>query len=209
MPVKLPETASNDRPRLPRQVRKARLADIPRLVQLRSAVRENILSDPSRVTTANYRWFIDNSTVWMWVEDEQIVGFSAGDPRDGTIWALFVDPSREGRGIAQALLPLACAQLCRCLNHPAGAWLCCRERHCLLHGGSYLRGLPFALWTAHHCGQAPERVIVHSSFVTYARGPRSGCQHTGSRMTISCTSSVSRNCKREASHRRGFAKVKP
>jgi ribosomal protein S18 acetylase RimI-like enzyme len=111
MPVTLPETASNDRPGLPRQVRKARSADIPRLVQIRSSVRENILSEPSRVTMADYRSFIDNSAIWTWVEDEQIVGFSAGDPRDGTIWALFVDPSREGRGIAQILLPLACATL--------------------------------------------------------------------------------------------------
>lgn len=111
MPVDPPEPASNDRSRLPRQVRKARSTDIPRLVQIRSAVRENILSDPSRVTMADYRWFIDNSTIWTWVEDEQIVGFAAGDPRDGTIWALFVDPSREGRGIAQVLLPLACSTL--------------------------------------------------------------------------------------------------
>jgi hypothetical protein len=38
---------------LPPQVSKAASADIPRLVEIRSAVRENILSDPSRVTTAD------------------------------------------------------------------------------------------------------------------------------------------------------------
>ena len=35
-------------------------------------------------------------------------GFSPGDPRDGSIWALFVDPADEGRGIGRALLALAC-----------------------------------------------------------------------------------------------------
>lgn len=37
-----------------------------------------------------------------------MLGFSAGDPRDGWIWGLFVDPEYEGRGIGKALLPLAC-----------------------------------------------------------------------------------------------------
>ncbi len=96
---------------LPRQVSKATSADIPRLVEIRAAVRENILSDPGSVTTADIQWFIDNSAIWTWVEDGQIHGFSAGDPQDGTIFALFVDPNWEGRGIGQALLALACATL--------------------------------------------------------------------------------------------------
>ena len=41
-------------------------------------------------------------------EDGRIQGFSAGDPHDGSIWALFVDPANEGRGIGRALLALAC-----------------------------------------------------------------------------------------------------
>ena len=76
-----------------------------------SAVRENILFDPSQVTTADIQWFIDNSTIWTWVEDGQICGISAGDSRDGTVFALFVEPTREGRGIGQALVVLACDTL--------------------------------------------------------------------------------------------------
>ena len=76
-----------------------------------SAVRENILFDPSQVTTADIQWLIDNSTIWTWVEEGQICGISAGDPRDGTVFALFVDPTREGRGIGQALIVLACDTL--------------------------------------------------------------------------------------------------
>jgi GNAT superfamily N-acetyltransferase len=101
----------DDIARIARQVSRATSADIPRLVEIRAAVRENILSDPGSVTTADIQWFIDNSAIWTWVEDGQIYGFSAGDPRDGTIFALFVDPNREGRGIGQALLALACATL--------------------------------------------------------------------------------------------------
>ena len=94
---------------------KATSGDIPRLMEIRSAVRENILSDPSRIPVAEYQWYIDKSTVWIWLESGQIYGFSAGDPRDGSIWALFVDPSHEGRGIGQTLIAAACGTI-----HQAG-----------------------------------------------------------------------------------------
>jgi len=71
------------------------------------SVRENPLSKPELVeSVAN--WIFDNSTFWAWEEDGAIQGFSAADPRDGTIFALFVHPSYEGRGIGRALLPMAC-----------------------------------------------------------------------------------------------------
>ncbi|MCW0983794.1 GNAT family N-acetyltransferase [Agrobacterium sp. BT-220-3] len=38
-------------------------------------------------------------------------GFSAADPRDGSIWALFVTPSFEKKGIGSSLLAEACACL--------------------------------------------------------------------------------------------------
>jgi GNAT superfamily N-acetyltransferase len=53
-------------------------------------------------------WLFDNSTIWVWEDHGAIQGFSAADPRDGSICALFVHPSYEGRGIGRALLPLAC-----------------------------------------------------------------------------------------------------
>jgi GNAT superfamily N-acetyltransferase len=51
------------------------------------------------------------SHVPIYRQNGKISGFSAGDPRDGTLFALFVDPNWEGRGIGQVLLPLACATL--------------------------------------------------------------------------------------------------
>jgi GNAT superfamily N-acetyltransferase len=94
-------------------IRKASRDDIARIFEIRAAVTENRLSDPSRVTVADCEWFIDNAEFWVWTEAGRVQGFSAGDPRKGTIFALFVDPDWERRGIGQALLPLACATLRR------------------------------------------------------------------------------------------------
>ena len=68
---------------------------------------ENVLRDPSRVTVADYKWFEQNPGVWVWEEDGRILGFSAADTRDGSIWAMFVDPQSEGRGIGRTLLAQA------------------------------------------------------------------------------------------------------
>jgi ribosomal protein S18 acetylase RimI-like enzyme len=49
-------------------------------------------------------WLFDNSTFLVWEEDDAIQGFSAADPRDGLICALFPHPFYERRGIGRALL---------------------------------------------------------------------------------------------------------
>ena len=96
-------------------IRRATRADYPRISKVRLAVRENRLSKPDQVE-AIADWIFDNSAFWAWEEDGAIQGFSAADPRDGTIFALFVHPCYEGRGIARALLPLAC-QILRDSGH--------------------------------------------------------------------------------------------
>ena len=85
---------------------------------IRHAVRENRLSDPNVVTAADCAAFIDRAEIWVWVEDGMIQGFSAGDPRNGEIFALFADPAHEGRGIGRALIAMACATL-RAAGHDA------------------------------------------------------------------------------------------
>ena len=92
-------------------IRKATRADILRIMDIRAAVRENRLSDPSRVPVDRVAWFVDNPGLFVWEEDGKIVGFSAADPRDGSIFALFVEQAYEGRGIGRALFERACAVL--------------------------------------------------------------------------------------------------
>ena len=92
-------------------IRNARESDIPRLMEIRATVRENQLRDASRVTLADYQWFIANPGIFVWEEGGRIVGLSAADPREGSIWALFMDQAYGGRGIAQLLFERACLVL--------------------------------------------------------------------------------------------------
>jgi GNAT superfamily N-acetyltransferase len=92
-------------------IRRARHDERDRITEIRFAVRENQLGDPTLVTAEDYAWFTEYPGIWVWEEGRQIQGFSAGDPRDGTIWALFVDPSLERRGIGRALFEAACDTL--------------------------------------------------------------------------------------------------
>lgn len=85
-------------------IRRATAADLPHIAEIRFAVRENRLSDPSRVPPEMVLWFLDHPGLRVWDEDARIRGFSAHDPRDGSIWALFVHPDDECRGIGSALL---------------------------------------------------------------------------------------------------------
>jgi GNAT superfamily N-acetyltransferase len=65
----------------------------------------------SRVTVKDVGWFVDHPGIFVWVEDNKIVGFSAADPRDGSIFALFVEEAYERRGIGRALFerPARCS----------------------------------------------------------------------------------------------------
>jgi len=89
-------------------IRRATEADRDRISEIRFAVKENILRDRSRVTHDMITWFLTEPGIWLWQEDGKVLGFSAADTRDGTIWALFIDPEHEGRGIGRALLAKAC-----------------------------------------------------------------------------------------------------
>lgn len=90
------------------RVREARLDDIPRLQEIRAAVRENRLSDPTRIGPRDYEEYIaGRGRTWVCEEDGDILGFSSADGGDATIWALFVDPAHERRGAGRLLLARA------------------------------------------------------------------------------------------------------
>jgi GNAT superfamily N-acetyltransferase len=89
-------------------LRRATAADIPAMSRIRLAVRENALSNPARITEAMYRDYLDErGRGWVAEEHGEIIGFAYADRADASIWALFVDPAREGRGAGQRLLRLA------------------------------------------------------------------------------------------------------
>jgi GNAT superfamily N-acetyltransferase len=86
------------------RVRRAVAADVPAMHRLRLSVRENRLSNTRRVTPASYLPYIEAG--WAWVAETRsgIEGFAAVDPASTSVWALFVAPDAEGRGIGRALL---------------------------------------------------------------------------------------------------------
>jgi GNAT superfamily N-acetyltransferase len=93
------------------QARRATPDDIDRLIQIRGAVQQNRLSDPLSVTRADYERFVAGGRVWVVEVDGRVAGFSASDARDGSIWALFVDPGSQGAGLGRLLLDKACLDL--------------------------------------------------------------------------------------------------
>jgi GNAT superfamily N-acetyltransferase len=93
------------------RVREATEADIPEMMALRLSVRENRLSDPSQVTAEDCRRYVTPGHMWVWDENGEILGISAATFDTGWIWALFVRPGHEGRGIGRALFAAACDAL--------------------------------------------------------------------------------------------------
>ena len=85
-------------------MREALPGDIPGMMVVRAAVRENRLV--SRVIgPADYlREMQAEGRGWVAADEAgRILGFAIGNARTGNIWALFVDPEHEGRGIGRAL----------------------------------------------------------------------------------------------------------
>ena len=85
-------------------IRQAYTADIPSLTEVRFAVRENVLNNPALVTADDYVDYLTRrGKGWVAEEDGRIAGFAIADVRDHSIWALFVHPNYDRRGIGRAL----------------------------------------------------------------------------------------------------------
>lgn len=84
--------------------RTAGVNDIPGMQRVRNSVKENVLSDPGLVKDADYEAIISgNGRGWVCLDGTLVTGFAIADPDRENIWALFVDPAYEGRGIGKAL----------------------------------------------------------------------------------------------------------
>jgi GNAT superfamily N-acetyltransferase len=93
-------------------LRRATQADIPAMSRIRLSVTENVLRDPGRINVAMYEDFLERSgRGWVAEADGAIVGFSYADNANASIWALFIQPGQEGRGLGKALLDQATAWL--------------------------------------------------------------------------------------------------
>jgi len=89
-------------------IREASRDDLDDLQRIRALVRENKLS----YTIPNERVLAGLETRgrgWVAQNDGETVGFSIADREDGSIWALFLLPEWEGRGLGRALLDRAVA----------------------------------------------------------------------------------------------------
>lgn len=84
--------------------REAKTDDIKQIQIVRHSVNENILSNPDLVTDNDCKEFLTTrGKGWVCEIDNQIVGFAIADLKDKNIWALFLRPDFEKRGIGRRL----------------------------------------------------------------------------------------------------------
>ncbi len=84
--------------------REATLQDIHQIQFVRNAVKENCLSDPALVPDKDVEDYITNrGRGWVCDIDREIAGFAIVDLVDKNVWALFVHPDQEAKGIGKQL----------------------------------------------------------------------------------------------------------
>ena len=84
--------------------REAQINDIPSIQEVRNSVTENRLSNPALVSDADCEEFITlRGKGWVCETDNRIIGFAIADLQKNNIWALFIHPSYEGKGIGKKL----------------------------------------------------------------------------------------------------------
>jgi GNAT superfamily N-acetyltransferase len=73
--------------------------------EIRTSVTENRLSTPDRIRHEDYVTLLEGrGRGWVFETEGTVVAFGVADAETRSIWALFVEPGFEGRGIGRALL---------------------------------------------------------------------------------------------------------
>lgn len=86
------------------RIREAEIGDINQIQAVRNSVTENTLSNPNLVTDEDCKEFMFlRGKGWVCEIDQRVVGFAIVDLKGNNIWALFLNPSFEGKGIGQIL----------------------------------------------------------------------------------------------------------
>lgn len=99
--------------------------DIESIFKVRTSVKENHLSREEMkqmgITESVVTDMIEKSRcAWVAVDDEKVIGFSMILPDEGCLFAAFVLPEHEGRGVGRRLVELAEQEL---FKHHKAAWL--------------------------------------------------------------------------------------
>jgi len=84
--------------------REIQIADIPKIQLVRNSVRENSLSDPALVPDKDVEEYITRrGKGWVCEMDNTIKGFAIVSVTDHNVWALFIQPGFEKKGIGRRL----------------------------------------------------------------------------------------------------------
>ncbi len=84
--------------------RDAEINDIAQIQFVRHAVKENRLSDPALVTDQDVEEYMTKrGKGWVCEQEGKIVGFAIVDLVANNVWALFILPEFEGKGIGKKL----------------------------------------------------------------------------------------------------------
>ena len=84
--------------------REAIIDDIPQIQLVRNSVKENMLSDPALVTDKDCEDYLTRrGRGWVCIVENRLVGFSIVDLTNKNVWALFVHPDFENKGIGKRL----------------------------------------------------------------------------------------------------------
>ena len=82
----------------------AKVTDIPQIQVVRNSVKENALSDSGLVTDKDCEnYLLHRGKGWICEIDGRVVGFAIADLVDHNVWALFVHPDFDKRGIGKRL----------------------------------------------------------------------------------------------------------
>jgi GNAT superfamily N-acetyltransferase len=85
-------------------IREAILTDIPGIQLVRNSVKENTLSDHALVPDADVEDYMTRrGKGWICEIKNEIVGFSIVSVTDKNVWALFVQPGHDKKGIGRRL----------------------------------------------------------------------------------------------------------
>jgi GNAT superfamily N-acetyltransferase len=85
-------------------IREAQTADIYQIQVVRNSVNENILSNPALVSDQDCDNYINRrGKGWVAEIDGIIIGFAIVDVIDHNVWALFIRPGYDKKGIGRKL----------------------------------------------------------------------------------------------------------